>query len=258
MTARRWLRGEDGWNGGAALPASDRAVRYGMAVFETFGVRDGKTLLVQEHLELLSRSVRELLGTAWPVAELPPLDPDCRGMLRVYVTAGDGGPTDAVAQPRVFAMFETIPDGETPECQAARLHPQPVIPFAHGSKTANYWMNCAAQAGAIASGHDHALLHDPAGNILSAAFGNLFFVVEGALCTPSLSLAVRPGVMRAWVMRQRDVREVECPAERLGQATELFITNSRLGVMPLRFGSVTPGPIGRSLQEACRTARITP
>lgn len=258
MAARTWMRGDDGWTEGATLPASDRAVRYGMAVFETFGVRDGAPLLAQEHLELLGRSTRKLLGTACPVAEVPPLDPACRGMLRVYVTAGDGGPTDAVSQPRVFAMFEAIPDGATPDFQAARMHPEPVMPFGHGCKTANYWTNCAAQAGAIASGYDHALLRDPGGNILSAAFGNLFFVLEGALCTPSLSLAVRPGVIRAWVVRQHDVRETEFPADRLGEATELFVTNSRLGVMPLRLGSTAPGPVGCSLQAACRAARITP
>jgi branched-chain amino acid aminotransferase len=119
-------------------------------------------------------------------------------------------------------------------------------------------MNCAAQSVAQAAGCDHALLADHAGHLLSAAFGNLFFVLDSQLCTPSLSLAVRPGVIRAWVMRQQPVREIEFPATRLADASELFLTNSRLGVMPLRCGAITPGPVGRRLREAILREKITP
>lgn len=253
---RTWLRQDNAWIEGASLPATDRAVRYGMAVFETIGVRGGRTLLADEHFALLAQSTRQLLGIPGPHLGLPALDASCRGVLRIYITAGDGAPTDEITHPRIFALFDST--GDPSDVQTACLHEEPVMPFGHGCKTANYWINCFAQAAANKSGHDHALLCNPAGNILSAAFGNIFFVLDGTLCTPTLTLAVRPGVIRAWVLRQRDVREVEFPAARLPEASELFLTNSRLGVVPLRFGTTGPGPVGRSLQDACRAAKITP
>ena len=218
---RAWLRENGAWLPEAALPVTDRAIRYGMAVFETIGIRQGQPLLLEEHLALLEESARSLhlppVGPAGPSGPLPDLPPAATGILRLYLTAGDGSPTDAVTAPRFFALFEPHDPVAIPATQTARLHPEPVAPFAHGRKTGNYWMNCAAQAAARADGFDHALLADHDGHLLSAAFGNIFFVLDGELCTPSLALAVRPGVVRAWVMRQQPVREVEFPAARLGE-----------------------------------------
>jgi branched-subunit amino acid aminotransferase/4-amino-4-deoxychorismate lyase len=259
---RAWLHANGAWMPDATLPVTDRAVRYGMAVFETVGIHRGQPLLLTEHLALLEESARSLLSTSSESVglsgPLPGLQNEDTGILRLYVTAGDGTPTAPITSPRIFALFEPHDPAAIPDEQTARLHPDPVAPFTHGAKTANYWMNCAAQAEAQRAGFDHALLADHDGHLLSAAFGNLFFVLEGELCTPALSLAVRPGVLRAWVMRQQPVREIEFPAARLADVNELFLTNSRLGVMPLRCGTTAPGPIGRALRAAALREKIVP
>jgi branched-subunit amino acid aminotransferase/4-amino-4-deoxychorismate lyase len=258
---RAWLWQDGTWSAGAALPVTDRAVRYGMSVFETIGIRQGQPLLLAEHLALLEKNTRTLLppvGSAGLSGPLPDLDPTATGTLRLYLTAGDGTPTSPVTTPRRFALFEPHDPASVPGEQTARLHPAPVAPFAPGSKTGNYWMNCAAQAAAQAAGCDHALLADHDGRLLSAAFGNLFFVLDGELCTPSVSLAVRPGVIRTWVMQQQPVREVTFAAADLNLVSELFLTNSRLGVMPLHCGALAPGPVGRTLRAAVLREKITP
>ena len=258
--ARAWLRRDGQWQPDAALPVTDRAVRYGMSVFETIGIREGNALFLAEHLALLESSARTLLppvGSAGLSGPLPALTSTDTGVLRLYLTAGDGSPTSPVTEPRIFALFEPQ-STSSPDTQTARLHPQPVAPFAHGAKTGNYWMHCAAQSEAAQAGFDHALLADHNGHLLSAAFGNLFFVCDGELCTPSLSLAVRPGVIRAWVMAQQPVREMEFPAARLNEASEVFLTNSRLGVMPLQFGAIAPGPVGRTLRQTILREKLVP
>ena len=256
-TATKGWRLEGGrWIDAEAIPLTDRAVRYGMSVFETIGVRDGKLLFAGEHARMLSVSVQSLLGIRFELTT-PPLPTGDRGVMRVYVTAGDGRPADPVREPRVFALFESL-IGELPDSQTARLHSEPASPFAHGAKTGNYWTQCAAQSAACADGFDHALLFDAEGRLLSAAMGNVFFIREGALCTPSPALAVRPGVMRAWAMAQQPVREVEFAASRLEEAEEVFLTNSRVGVMPLRVGKLAPGPVGCTLRDRCRRENIIP
>ncbi|MEY3480715.1 MAG: hypothetical protein RIQ71_1490 [Verrucomicrobiota bacterium] len=249
------LEGEN-WVAAGSLPLTDRGLRYGMSVFETIGLRDGQPLFFEKHAHLLATSAKELLGAGVELA-IPPLDPGDRGMLRLYVTAGDGGPGAPVKEPRIFALYEAL-SGDLPAFETARMHPGHVTPFAHGAKTGNYWAQCAAQNLARAEGFDHALISDDEGRLLSAAMGNVFFVKDGHLCTPSLSLAVRPGVLRAWVMEQEHVREVELPANRLGEAEEVFLTNSRLGVMPLRIGKLEPGPVGCALRERCRREKLIP
>jgi len=258
--ARAWLRENGLWSPAAALPVTDRATRYGMAVFETIGVRNGQPLFLAEHLARLEESARTLLspvGSAGPGGPLPDLDNNDTGTLRTYITAGDGGPTDPVTHPRHFALFEPIL-APPPDAQTARLHPAPTAPFGHGRKTANYWMNCAAQSAAQAAGCDHALLADHDGHLLSAAFGNLFFVLEGELCTPSSDLAVRRGVIRELISQRQPVREVTFPAARLGEVSEIFLTNSRLGVMPLSCDAVAPGPVGSALRHDLRREKLVP
>lgn len=257
---KAWLLEGDRWVASEELPATDRAVRYGMSVFETIGVRDGKFLFLNEHLALLKVSANALLAPAGSTVlggRLPTLGAADTGVLRLYLTAGDGSPTAPVTAPRAFALFESQ-SSPVPDSQTARAHPAPIAPFAGGSKTGNYWTQCAAQSEAVEAGYDHALLSDHDGRVLSGAFGNLFFVLDGNLCTPSLSLAVRPGVVRAWVARQQNVREVELPAAHLGEASELFLTNSRLGVMPLQLGGIAPGPVGRTLRQAILREKLVP
>jgi len=251
-----WLLEGGDWIAAASLPLTDRALRYGMSVFETIGVREGRALLFGAHAAKLAAAANELLGVDI-APSLPPLEAYERGILRFYVTAGDGSPTDAVLAPRTFALFEALHD-DPPDFQTAHLHLQPVTPFAHGEKTGNYWMQCAAQSAARAAGFDHALLSDRDGFLLSGAMGNVFFVHEGRLCTPSSGLSIRAGVMRAWVMAQENVQEVEFRTLDLHKVGEIFLTNSRLGIMPLQIGNVVPGAVGCALRDRCRREKIIP
>ena len=253
---RGWLHRDGAWIVAEALPFTDRGVRYGMSVFETIGVREGRALLFDAHAAGLATAAKTLLGIdIEPV--LPPLETGERGMLRLYVTGGDGSPSEPVSAPRLFALFEPL-QSDAPDFQTARLHPEPVTPFAHGAKTGNYWMQCDAQSAARAAGFDHALLADRDGYLLSGAMGNVFFVYEGQLCTPSSGLSVRAGVMREWVMTQEKVQEVRFKALDLGKVGEIFLTNSRLGVMPLTLGNLSPGPSGCALRDRCRSEKIIP
>ena len=129
---RGWLHRDGGWTTADSLPLTDRGLRYGMAVFETIGIRDGQPLFFEEHARLLSASAKELLDVEiHPM--LPALEASDRGVLRIYLTAGDGAPSDQANHPRLFALFETVA-GELADHQTAHLHSQAVYPFAHGAK----------------------------------------------------------------------------------------------------------------------------
>ena len=67
---------------------------------------------------------------------------------------------------------------------------------------------------------------------------NVFLVREGALVTPSVERSGVAGVMRAIVLRECAALGLVCevravPASELRAADEVFVTNARIGVVPV-------------------------
>ena len=56
---------------------------------------------------------------------------------------------------------------------------------------------------------------------------------NGRLLTPATDSGARDGVVRDWVLRQRPAEESQLAPEDLESADECFLTNSRIGVMPV-------------------------
>jgi 4-amino-4-deoxychorismate lyase len=85
--------------------------------------------------------------------------------------------------------------------------------------------------------------------VISAAMANVFFLIEGILQTPAVDVGVRRGVVRQWITRMTPVRESRLSLEEISAAEECFLTNSRLGVMPVSHIEGRPLP-SRSTGEA--------
>ena len=235
MTApRAWTLSGGVFREGAEVPVTDRGFRYGMSVFETLAVHRGCKLFVGEHLQRLQRACAAA-EFGFP-DELPSAlgELSCDdGVFRIYVTAGDGGfshPSDAV---RTYALFDamTFPSADSP-CRIT-LSRAPLACVLGGWKTGNYWPHVQALTAAKKQGFDEALLFNGGGALVSAAMANVFLVRDGRLLTPATELGARDGVVRDWVLRHRPVEESQLAPEDLETADECFLTNSRIGVMPV-------------------------
>jgi 4-amino-4-deoxychorismate lyase len=104
---------------------------------------------------------------------------------------------------------------------------------------------------AIADG----VLLDASGRVVSTTMANLFAVIGGRLVTPSLERCGVAGVARAEVLavREADVRDLS-PGELL-HASELFLSSSVRGILPVQALADTvyvPGPVTRALQSHWR------
>lgn len=255
-----WVLRDGVFHPADGVPVSDRGFRYGMSVFETVAVRDGRRLFEREHLDALKRA-SQAAGFSVPVGlpeALQGLDPKGDGMLRLYVTAGEGAPLAPAVCCGVYALYEPAAfptDEEIGAGYRIGLCRAPIFPVLGGWKTGNYWPHVQALAGARQQGLDEAVLVNAQGEVVSAAMANLFVVVDGELRTPPLDSGARDGIVRNWVTRQLTVREVSVLPEDLERAEECFLTNSRLGVMPVREveGRGLPGrKTGAHLAESYR------
>lgn len=216
------------------MPVTDRGFRYGMSVFETLAVFRGCKLFVEEHLQRLQRAcaAAEFSFPADLAVALAALSCD-NGMLRIYVTAGDGvfsHPADAV---RTYALFDSMSFPPTDGHFRTTLSRAPLACVLGGWKTGNYWPHVQALTAAKKQGFDEALVFNAGGALVSAAMANVFLVRDGRVLTPATDLGARDGVVRDWVLRHRPVEESQLAPEDLETADECFLTNSRIGVMPV-------------------------
>ncbi len=231
-----WLWTGSEFSPATSVPLADRGFRYGMALFETVRVWDGRIELWTQHRQRLLASCAErdfpldekIFWRAADVLETAGIN----GVARIYITAGDGGPSAPVTVPRIFLLLEAR-EPEREESWALGIHDETYrAPFG-GLKTANYWFNADALATAKARKLDEALLFNDHAELVSACCANVFIVHGNRILTPSRGCGCRLGVVREWVIKRRKVEERRIRREDVVNADEIFLTNSWLGVMPI-------------------------
>ncbi len=106
-------------------------------------------------------------------------------------------------------------------------------------KSLAYLDNVLARREAKAVGADEAVMLNTVGEVACAAAANLFWIKDGRLFTPALDCGVLDGIARAAVLdaalqAEAAAMEVRAGPEALAGAEAAFITNSLMGVLPVR------------------------
>jgi para-aminobenzoate synthetase / 4-amino-4-deoxychorismate lyase len=218
-------------SGPAAIPPSLRP-RPAVGVFTSLRVTGGHGHDVDRHLARLGDSTWQLFGKHLP----PSLPTD----LALCLSNGPSGRLRLTARPfggPLQVTVEVIPASAAPETVALRPITVP------GGLGAHKWLDrrlLARLAGVPSPGPDeHLLIQDHDGKVLETDRANVFAVIDGVLHTPPADGRLLPGVTRAAVLRIArgkgiPTREIPVPAQRLLDASEVFITNSVQGVVPVR------------------------
>ncbi len=134
-------------------------------------------------------------------------------------------------------------------------------------KSLNYLDMILARREAEARGAEEAIVLNTHGRVAEASAANVFAVQGKRLLTPPVEEGCLPGIVRAEVLRVAPSVGLEVAVEplalqALGEADEAFVTNSRIGVVPLVeldgrvVGRGEPGPVSRSVREAFRAAEL--
>lgn len=259
-----WLNGEPAH----AVPLADRGLQYGDGVFETMRVRDGRPLQLDRHLARLHAGLQRL---HIPFDGLDTLRGEltaaCAGrsgaVLKAIVTRGAGGrgyqPPTTPSATRIIGLFDLPERPDTCDLRVCdvRLAAQPALA---GIKHLNRleqvlaraeWQDTARwQEGLMLDAHDR---------VIAATQANLFAIETGTLLTPALTQCGIAGIIRSVILDDAApalgvaTRVEPVPMERLLQCEEIFLTNSVVGVWPVRRIEtrefVAPGPLTRALRE---------
>jgi len=235
------------------LPADDRGLQYGDGVFETILVRNGVPRFLEAHLERLRRGL-ELLGIRFSatgslraeIAQAAARAPSL-AILKIVITRGSAvqrgyRPTGREIARRVVSLWPTSPLAgeltfEGVAVSIARLPLPGFSPFA-GIKHLNRLENVLAALQADDQAFESLML-TASGQVISGISSNLFLVKAGALLTPPVDRVGVAGVMRQIVLREAPrlgiaAREQVLAMHDVLAADGMFITNARIGVVPVR------------------------
>jgi branched-subunit amino acid aminotransferase/4-amino-4-deoxychorismate lyase len=104
------------------------------------------------------------------------------------------------------------------------------------------------------SGFDSALLLDGAGNILESSHANIFVRLREGWVTPTSDGGFLPGTVRRYLIEKSPlpIKEQVVPLSVLGNAKEVFVTNSNLGIVPITQIDDYAFPIGEETRHLTR------
>lgn len=213
----------------------DDGFHFGIGVFETIAVENGKPVFLKEHLNRMERGVRELgIGNpnwkeevdAKNILRYLKQNLITRGVLKISVTE-----RNAVLTSRGNHYRESDYErGYTLGYSKVTRNETSAFTYV---KSLNYGDNIREKRRALQRGWDEPIFLNMKGEVTEGATTNLFFVKSGKLLTPHVSCGLLPGVFRDYLMRTYAVEECVIYPEEIPAFDEIFVTNSLLGIMPV-------------------------
>ncbi len=251
---------------GESISVRDRGFQYGDGLFETLAVANGVPLLWDRHMQRLSRGAARL-GFGAPEVHLLRRESEqlcrgaARGVLKIIVTRGPSGrgyapdpgvsPTRAVslsAWPDYPALHRT--HGVTAQfCRTMLSRNRATAGIKHLNRLEQVLARAELEANCA-----EGLMSDESGQVIEGVMTNLFIVSQGVLLTPDLTHGGVEGVMRGLVLERAaamaiETRTTEIRANDILQADEVFLTNSLIGLWPVRQIESKAYPAGRVTQR---------
>lgn len=254
---------------GGEVSLLDRGLHFGDGVFETIACLHGRARFLALHLKRLALGCRTL-GFPPPADELLRQEvgrlaaAQDRAIVKLLVTRGRATVRGYAVSGREQATRVAIrypwpvedpvlqQQGASVRIAAMRLGENPALA---GLKHCNRLEQILARSEPGAAEAAEALMLSRSGKLVSGTMTNVF-LVDGPvhsprLRTPAIDTCGVAGIMRRVVLREAaraGIMATECalwPAD-LAAASEIFLTNARMGIWPVgRLGERTlrPGPV---------------
>jgi branched-chain amino acid aminotransferase len=248
-----WLNGGVVAAEDAHIDIADRGFLLADGLFETMLAKSGSIERLDAHLARLIDGAK-VLGIPVPLAAATlaeacgavlaanGLESVVRAGLRLTLTRGPGPrgvlpPKEPRPTVLITAAAASSPPASTTAITARTVRRDATSPLSH-IKSLAYTGNILARIEADAAGASEALILNTDGNLAETTSSNVFLVEDGTLVTPPVSDGVLPGIARAAVIESAKglgitIWEESISVERLRNASEIFLTNSLIGVCPL-------------------------
>jgi 4-amino-4-deoxychorismate lyase len=251
---------------------SDRGFQYGDGLFETIEVLNGVPVFLNQHFQRLSKGCEKLLI---PMPDIDIIRKEAfqlaqssvskQAVLKLIVTRGSGGrgyrQPESIHSTRLFSLhpYPDYPEsfkqqGITLRFCNTRLGLNPAL---SGIKHMNRLEQVMARSEWNSPEIQEGLMLDINDNVIEGTMSNVFLVKENSLYTPVIEQCGVEGVLRKIVIteaRKNQIQVVEKPVskEDIKSADEMFVTNSIVGIWPVKQieeRQYALGPITKRMQK---------
>lgn len=240
----------------ACISVFDQGFLYGDGVFETLRVHGRRVKFLDDHLTRLRESCHLItlhLPNPEPnweahLQELCERNSLLEATIRITVTRGKastgfgthGTPVPTIvmfARPLSLLTSEQQEQGVDIVTTDIRRQSPQALP-SH-MKSLNYLNNILAKQEAATKHAFDGLMLNANNHVAECTTSNVFFVTHLHLCTPSIACGILPGITRKIVLQLAhnegiQIQEGQYEREEMYQATECFLTNTGLGVLPVK------------------------
>jgi len=258
-----WFNGKIEDSEKPLISLADAALLYGYGLFETVLIYNGRPILWEEHIARMIKSVEEfqinipvdpnsLLQGAVDLIQLNSIK---HGSIRITVS-GSGSIFMACKQGKPYddrlyneGVSLTIAEENRVDSKAWLIN----------HKTTSYMEKLLIKKQQIAAGFFDAILLNEKGNVAECCVSNVFCIKDEMIYTPPASAGILPGVVRALVCKlllqdgRFELKEMDFTPEFLTSAQEVFLTNSLMGVMPVKnidnSSFMAPGKVTEKIME---------
>ncbi|CDQ41691.1 MULTISPECIES: D-amino-acid transaminase [Virgibacillus] len=255
------------------IDIEDRGYQFGDGIYEVIGVYDGAFFLLDEHLQRLKRSAKEIqLSLPYELTELKEklvelvsLNVLTDGVVYLQITRGEAErwhhfPHESVTPILIaYTKIEETLD-EASKNGASAVLTEDIRWLRCDIKTLNLLPNVIAKQKAVENNAVEAILHR--GDVITeASASNVFMVKDGKVFTHPANNYILNGITRQKVLELCDKLQITVQEEAftihdLLAADELFITATKLDIVPIiqvdnqPIGSEIPGETTKKIIQA--------
>lgn len=244
--------------------ADDRSFRFGDGLFETVMVANGQMYDLPAHIARLQRGLEyfrlnpDLAGLKAICEQLIEKNNCASGYVRIIVSRGENGPGAIGYMPgetSALLVVQTVAKPFPAYGEVALWVSEHRAHLHLPSKVNSAMLYTLAMMEAREHGCGNALILDMHGHVCETASANLFWVKDGVLFTPELSLPFVPGTVRARLIELSPlpVKEGRYRLEALAQADEIFMTN--IGGLVTKISAISPLGYQARVDEKTRRLR---
>ncbi len=229
---------------------SNTGFTTGIGIFDSLLCIDGAPQFIEDHYQRIKHDTAVILRQNPTQLSLSLFQDTIQTLLnknnleegtariRTSVTGGmQARPLAAIEDLQILiSSGVAVPSDQLPPIEAIIITDYPRIAgcLLENCKRIDYSRSYAARMDAIKKGGNEAILTNTKGHIACGATSNIFIEENDTLITPPLSEGVLAGVTRKNILKTRKSTEEIISIERLLKADNVYLTNSFIGLQPIK------------------------